>query len=144
MLARVGKSYLGRYYGTRRLLSMFLAWLHWKGEDDENEDDIKPKSCGILRIKLLRDKLLVPRKSAQFGAMVLAQICMVANSVQLKSFDLQRQAKITIVASLEIIPPRGMFNFFKLENDHLNKVGKFRAFKSVPLPFNYDEEEDKR
>ena len=28
----------------------------------------------------------------------------------------------------------------RLENEHLNNVGKFRAFKSVPLPFNYDEE----
>ncbi|KAK8265595.1 hypothetical protein V6Z11_D12G186900 [Gossypium hirsutum] len=29
-----------------------------------------------------------------------------------------------------------------LENEHLNNVGKYRAFKSVPLPFNYDEDED--
>ena len=32
---------------------------------------------------------------------------------------------------------------FRLENEHLNNVGKYRAFKSVPLPFNYDEDEDK-
>lgn len=31
----------------------------------------------------------------------------------------------------------------RLENEHLNNVGKFRAFKSVPLPFNYDEDEDR-
>ncbi|KAK9272573.1 hypothetical protein L1049_002947 [Liquidambar formosana] len=30
---------------------------------------------------------------------------------------------------------------FKLENEHLYNVGKFRAFKSVPLPFNYDDED---
>lgn len=30
----------------------------------------------------------------------------------------------------------------RLENEHLNNVGKYRAFKSVPLPFNYDENED--
>ncbi|CAL5396459.1 unnamed protein product [Camellia sinensis] len=30
-----------------------------------------------------------------------------------------------------------------LENEHLNNVGKYRAFKTVPLPFNYDEEEGK-
>ncbi|TXG56627.1 hypothetical protein EZV62_017940 [Acer yangbiense] len=29
-----------------------------------------------------------------------------------------------------------------LENEHLNNVGKYRAFKSVPLPFNYYEDED--
>lgn len=30
----------------------------------------------------------------------------------------------------------------RLENEHLNNVGKYRAFKSVPLPFNYNEDED--
>ncbi|KAL9683590.1 hypothetical protein QQ045_015412 [Rhodiola kirilowii] len=31
----------------------------------------------------------------------------------------------------------------KLENEHLNNVGKYRAFKSVPLPFSYyDEDKD--
>ncbi|XVE91536.1 hypothetical protein REPUB_Repub01dG0018200 [Reevesia pubescens] len=47
-----------------------------------------------------------------------------------------------IVASLEI-NCRGVWNFFRLENEHLNNVGKYRAFKSVPLPFNYDEDDDK-
>ncbi|KAF9614583.1 hypothetical protein IFM89_019366, partial [Coptis chinensis] len=56
--------------------------------------------------------------------------------------SLHPQALITIVASLEIIR-RGIWNFFRLENEHLNNVGKYRAFKSVPLPFNYDENEDK-
>ncbi|KAL1536971.1 phosphate transporter PHO1 3-like [Salvia divinorum] len=32
---------------------------------------------------------------------------------------------------------------FRLENEHLNNVGKFRAFKSVPLPFNYNEDGNK-
>ncbi|KAK1395213.1 hypothetical protein POM88_014269 [Heracleum sosnowskyi] len=55
---------------------------------------------------------------------------------------LHKQTLITIVASLEIIR-RGIWNFFRLENEHLNNVGKYRAFKSVPLPFHYDEDEDK-
>ncbi|XP_054793044.1 phosphate transporter PHO1 homolog 3-like isoform X2 [Prosopis cineraria] len=55
---------------------------------------------------------------------------------------LHKQAMISIIASLEIIR-RGVWNFFRVENEHLNNVGKFRAFKSVPLPFNYDEAEDK-
>jgi len=29
----------------------------------------------------------------------------------------------------------------RLENEHLNNVGNYRAFKSVPLPFNYEDEE---
>ena len=27
----------------------------------------------------------------------------------------------------------------RMENEHLNNVGKYRAFNSVPLPFDYDE-----
>ncbi|KAL6547085.1 hypothetical protein OROMI_022806 [Orobanche minor] len=53
-----------------------------------------------------------------------------------------RVTMTTLVASLEIIR-RGVWNFFRLENEHLNNVGKYRAFKTVPLPFNYDEDEDK-
>jgi len=55
---------------------------------------------------------------------------------------LHRETMIALLAALEIIR-RGIWNFFRLENEHLNNVGKFRAFKSVPLPFNYNEEEDR-
>lgn len=30
----------------------------------------------------------------------------------------------------------------RLENEQVNNVGKYRAFKSVPLPFNYDDDDD--
>ncbi|XVF03291.1 hypothetical protein REPUB_Repub04eG0248700 [Reevesia pubescens] len=95
--------------------------------------------------KWLRDKLLIPKKSVYFGAMVLNVLLRFAwlqTVFNFNLFDLHRQTLITIVASLEIIR-RGMWNFFRLENEHLNNVGKYRAFKSVPLPFNYDEDADK-
>ncbi|KAF2299168.1 hypothetical protein GH714_030889 [Hevea brasiliensis] len=61
-------------------------------------------------------------------------------------FNLPSHHKIaasTVIACLEIIR-RGIWSFFRLENEHLNNVGKFRAFKSVPLPFNYyDADADK-
>ncbi|KAK1356767.1 hypothetical protein POM88_050023 [Heracleum sosnowskyi] len=40
---------------------------------------------------------------------------------------LHKQTLITIVASLEIIR-RGISNFFRLENEHLNNVGKIQGF----------------
>ncbi|OMO71881.1 hypothetical protein COLO4_27988 [Corchorus olitorius] len=49
----------------------------------------------------------------------------------------------TVISCLEIIR-RGIWNFFRIENEHLNNVGKYRAFKSVPLPFNYDDEDSKK
>ncbi|XP_070671152.1 phosphate transporter PHO1 homolog 3 [Malus domestica] len=93
----------------------------------------------------LRDKLLVPYKSVYFIAMVLNVLLRFAWLQTVLKFNvsfMHRQTMITVVGSLEIIR-RGIWNFFRLENEHLNNVGKYRAFKSVPLPFNYDEDHDK-
>ncbi|KAL0385851.1 UNVERIFIED_CONTAM: Phosphate transporter [Sesamum radiatum] len=93
----------------------------------------------------LRDKLLIPHKTVYFVAIVLNVLLRLAwmqTVMNITIFSLHRQTMVALVASLEIIR-RGLWNFFRLENEHLNNVGKFRAFKSVPLPFNYDEDEDK-
>ncbi|KAI3900184.1 hypothetical protein MKW92_004926 [Papaver armeniacum] len=71
----------------------------------------------------LRDKLLVSYKML---------------NIQLPF--LHKEAMVTVVACLEIIR-RGVWNFFRIENEHVNNVGKFRAFTKVPLPFNYDEDD---
>ncbi|THF97316.1 hypothetical protein TEA_013071 [Camellia sinensis var. sinensis] len=42
-------------------------------------------------------------------------------------------------AITELVPIR----LLVLENEHLNNVGKYRAFKSVSLPFNHNEDDDK-
>ncbi|KAK3222977.1 hypothetical protein Dsin_010002 [Dipteronia sinensis] len=91
----------------------------------------------------LRDKLLVPDKKIYFIAIALNILLRFAwmQTVLGVGFTLHTQTWLTIVACLEIIR-RGIWNFFRLENEHLNNVGKYRAFKSVPLPFNYYEEED--
>ncbi|KAL2240399.1 UNVERIFIED_CONTAM: Phosphate transporter PHO1 [Sesamum indicum] len=52
---------------------------------------------------------------------------------------LHRRAMVAVVACLEILR-RGIWNFFRLENEHFNNVGRYRAFKSVPLPFHYEDE----
>ncbi|KAJ6357299.1 hypothetical protein OIU78_005209 [Salix suchowensis] len=92
----------------------------------------------------LRDKLLVPHKSVYFVAMVLNVLLRFAwlqTVLNLRVTTLHRETMIALVASLEIIR-RGMWNFFRLENEHLNNVGKYRAFKSVPLPFSTVEDDD--
>ncbi|KAI3901412.1 hypothetical protein MKW92_001709 [Papaver armeniacum] len=96
------------------------------------------------RNRWLREKLLVSRKNVYVGAMVLNVLLRFAWLQTMLNFHvsfLHKEALTTIVASLEIIR-RGMWNFFRLENEHLNNVGKFRAFKTVPLPFNYDEDDE--
>ncbi|XP_010460272.1 PREDICTED: phosphate transporter PHO1 homolog 7 [Camelina sativa] len=93
----------------------------------------------------LREKLLVPHKSVYYIAMVLNIVLRLAWLQTVLDFNflfLHRETMVALLAALEIIR-RGIWNFFRLENEHLNNVGKFRAFKSVPLPFNYDEEEDR-
>ncbi|KAK4346613.1 hypothetical protein RND71_032952 [Anisodus tanguticus] len=90
----------------------------------------------------LRDKLLVPHKIVYFVAIALDIILrlvwmQLVLDIQKLPF-LHKKAFVAVVACLEIFR-RGMWNFFRLENEHLNNVGKYRAFKSVPLPFNYDE-----
>ncbi|KAF3444793.1 hypothetical protein FNV43_RR14486 [Rhamnella rubrinervis] len=92
----------------------------------------------------LRDKLIIQNKVVYFVAMVLNVVLRLAWMQTVLGFReapfLHRRTLIAIVACLEIIR-RGIWNFFRLENEHLNNVGKFRAFNSVPLPFNYEDED---
>ncbi|KAG6769062.1 hypothetical protein POTOM_024677 [Populus tomentosa] len=94
---------------------------------------------------LLRDKLLIPYRSVYFVAMVLNVLLRFAWLRTVLNFRLpflHRQSLIAIVASLEIIR-RGIWNFFRLENEHLHNVGKYLAFKAVPLPFEYSMRQEK-
>nr|GLL16948.1 phosphate transporter PHO1 homolog 10-like [Ipomoea trifida] len=104
---------------------------------------------GLLRWKsknkLLRDKLLVPHKTPYFIAIVVVVILRFAWLQQIFDFDMRpmrRQITPFMITVLEILR-RGIWNFFWLENEQLNNVGKYRAFKSVPpLPFRYCNKDD--
>ncbi|XP_020220031.1 phosphate transporter PHO1 homolog 9 [Cajanus cajan] len=93
----------------------------------------------------LREKLSVPNRSVYFVAMVLNVILRLAWMQSVLGIReapfLHRTALTALVACLEILR-RGIWNFFRLENEHLNNVGNYRAFKSVPLPFNYEDDEE--
>ncbi|XP_057777186.1 phosphate transporter PHO1 homolog 10-like isoform X3 [Salvia miltiorrhiza] len=92
----------------------------------------------------LRDKLIVPHKNVYFVAMVLdilLRFAWLQLVLILDVHSLHGKTVSTIFSCLEILR-RGLWNFFRLENEHLNNVGKFRAFKSVPLPFTYYEDKD--
>ncbi|KAI3433026.1 uncharacterized protein J3R85_007209 [Psidium guajava] len=90
----------------------------------------------------LRDKLLISHKSVYFAAMVLNVVLRLAWMQLVLEFNLcslHKMAVTTIVSCLEILR-RGIWSFFRLENEHLNNVGKYRAFKSVPHPFSFYDE----
>ncbi|CAK9867671.1 unnamed protein product [Sphagnum jensenii] len=87
----------------------------------------------------LRDQLVLDHKWIYFLSMVLNAILRFAWLQSLTQFQIgspQMDTYITdfVFACLEIIR-RGHWNFYRLENEHLNNVGHYRAIKTVPLPF---------
>ncbi|KAG9133039.1 hypothetical protein Leryth_023720 [Lithospermum erythrorhizon] len=102
---------------------------------------------GLLQRKsknlFLRDKLVISKRSVYFVAIVLDILLRFAWLQLVLTFNvhsLHGHARSSLFAFLEILR-RGMWNFFRLENEHLNNVGKYRAFKSVPLPFQYQDDD---
>ncbi|KAM3282225.1 phosphate transporter PHO1 3-like isoform X1 [Capsicum chacoense] len=95
------------------------------------------------------DRGLLQRKSRNFlltDELLLHHKTPVLYSHVVLSFDmrpLRGKVVTSRFASLEILL-RGIWNFFRLENEHLDNVGEYRAFKSLPLPFiTYDEKDSK-
>lgn len=91
----------------------------------------------------LRDELIIKQKTVYFLSMALnfvLRLAWVQSVMHLKmtgpGYRETPGDKVTgfVLASLEVIR-RGHWNFYRLENEHLNNVGKFRAVKTVPLPF---------
>ncbi|CAM6021946.1 unnamed protein product [Sphagnum balticum] len=87
----------------------------------------------------LRDNLILKRKYLYYismGANVLlrslAWILLFLPLHVIPGFS--QPAWEVIFAALEVIR-RGLWNFHRLENEHLNNVGHYRAVKTVPLPF---------
>jgi xenotropic and polytropic retrovirus receptor 1 len=50
--------------------------------------------------------------------------------------DLQHSAILSFLVSLSEIFRRGMWSLFRVENEHCTNVGRFRAFRDIPLPYD--------
>ncbi|KAK0606770.1 hypothetical protein LWI29_004211 [Acer saccharum] len=106
------------------------------------------KDWGLLhrnsRNHWLRDDLILKNKSIYYISIAINVVLRVAwvqtvmrfhiNNVEWRMLDF-------FMASLEVIR-RGHWNFYRLENEHLSNVGKFRAVKAVPLPFQATDYDD--
>ncbi|KAI5074286.1 hypothetical protein GOP47_0010247 [Adiantum capillus-veneris] len=106
------------------------------------------KDWGLLRSGsknyLLRDQLMLRRKSLYYASMGLNTILRFAwlqSVTQMKFFGVDRHFTNWFFASLEVVR-RVHWNFYRLENEHLNNVGNFRATKVIPLPFINPDEDD--
>lgn len=89
----------------------------------------------------LRDDLILKNKSIYYMSMafnVVSRVAWVEGVLHLKVGPAQSRLLEFWLASLEVIR-RGHWNFYRLENEHLNNVGNFRAVKAVPLPFRETE-----
>ncbi|KAL8112109.1 hypothetical protein AgCh_019710 [Apium graveolens] len=92
----------------------------------------------------LRNDLILRRKFIYFLSMGLNLVLRLAwlQTVLHYNFgSIDHRITGLILAALEVIR-RGQWNFYRLENEHLNNAGKFRAVKIVPLPFHEVDEED--
>ncbi|CAB4295524.1 unnamed protein product [Prunus armeniaca] len=106
------------------------------------------KDWGLLQMNsknpLLRNELMLRRKIIYYISMGLNLILRLAwlQTVLHSSFGhVDYRVTGLFLAALEVIR-RGLWNFYRLENEHLNNAGKFRAVKTVPLPFHEVDEED--
>ncbi|GMI99962.1 hypothetical protein like AT1G68740 [Hibiscus trionum] len=106
------------------------------------------KDWGLLQLNSknpwLRNELMLRRKFIYYISMGLNLILRLAwlQTVVHSSFqNVDYRVTGLFLAALEVIR-RGLWNFFRLENEHLNNAGKFRAVKTVPLPFHEVDEEE--
>ncbi|KAF8042036.1 hypothetical protein BT93_A0590 [Corymbia citriodora subsp. variegata] len=106
------------------------------------------KDWGLLQLNSknpwLRNELMLRRKSLYYVSMGLNLILRLAwlQTVLHYSFHhVDSHVTGLFLAALEVTR-RGLWNFYRLENEHLNNAGKFRAVKIVPLPFHEVDEED--
>lgn len=100
------------------------------------------KDWGLLNRKSknawLRDDLVLKNKGIYYGSIALNFILRVAWVETVMKFNIgvvESRLLDFFLASLEVIR-RGHWNYYRLENEHLHNVGKFRAVKTVPLPFH--------
>ncbi|XP_039042331.1 phosphate transporter PHO1 homolog 1-like [Hibiscus syriacus] len=106
------------------------------------------KDWGLLQLNSknpwLRNELMLRRKFIYYISMGLNLILRLAwlQTVVHSSFqNVDYRVTGLFLAALEVIR-RGLWNFYRLENEHLNNAGRFRAVKTVPLPFHEVDEEE--
>eukprot|EP00897_Mesotaenium_endlicherianum_P008427 jgi/Mesen1/7612/ME000397S06676 len=99
------------------------------------------RDWGLLQRKSrnpwLRDALVLRHKWIYFASMVLNVALRFAwlQTITRLHFGQANDVVVDVTyAALEVFR-RALWNFYRLENEHLNNVGRFRAVKTVPLPF---------
>ncbi|KAI7862579.1 EXS family-domain-containing protein [Spinellus fusiger] len=90
---------------------------------------LKPNSCHFL----LRNDIVF-YKWTYYVAVIINVALRFAWTLNLANLSLNPQLLIFILALVEAYR-RLQWNFFRLENEHLNNCGAYCAIKEIPLPF---------
>lgn len=87
----------------------------------------------------LRDNLGYKYPSMYYTAMVLDPILRF-NWIFYAIFsgDVQHSAFLSFLVGLSEVLRRGMWTLFRVENEHCTNVGRFRASRDVPLPYELE------
>jgi len=56
--------------------------------------------------------------------------------------ELQTSSMVAFLIGLSEVIRRGIWTLFRVENEHCNNVGRYRASRDVPLPYDIEEESD--
>ncbi|MFS8021699.1 hypothetical protein Hanom_Chr16g01430451 [Helianthus anomalus] len=99
------------------------------------------KDWGLLQMNSknpwLRNELILRQKFIYFFSMglnLVLRLAWIQTVLHYNFGGVDYRLTGLFFAALEVIR-RGHWNFYRLENEHLNNAGKFRAVKTVPLPF---------
>jgi hypothetical protein len=57
--------------------------------------------------------------------------------------ELQTSSMVAFFIGLSEVLRRGLWTLFRVENEHCNNVGRFRASRDVPLPYEIEDEENR-
>lgn len=55
--------------------------------------------------------------------------------------ELQTSSLVAFLIALSEVLRRGLWTLFRVENEHCNNVGRFRASRDVPLPYDVEDED---
>jgi len=95
-------------------------------------------ASGAKKHRFLRRDLLYP-PAVYYLAMVNNVVFRLAwtLSISVGYFDLFFSDGLVAMIALGEMWRRFCWNFFRLENEHLNNCGEFRAVRRIPMPFEY-------
>ncbi|KAF9569246.1 hypothetical protein EC968_002616 [Mortierella alpina] len=138
-----------RHYGGDRLRYAFIgmstftssATFAWDVYMDWGLFRFGPQGGGAHGYPFLRAELVYVKPAYYYCAVVFDFFGRFAWVLRLMPLGINGAILSFCLALLEVLR-RWVWNFFRLENEHLNNCGQFRAIKDIPLPFHIKVEGD--